>query len=194
MKRLSTGPLAVAFGIVALLGMTACGPADAPAVATELVASVEAEALAAMGVEPADLVAAEQELEGTVASPSAAPTGPAAKEKIENRLQNWRKRHAMRVALRRGTLHGEAVVQTKKGEVTVLVQRGVITAMDADSITVKSTDGFTQTWQYGEKLRVVEKRATIQPAEVKVGTTVALAGPKDGDTPTARLIVIPLAR
>jgi hypothetical protein len=41
---------------------------------------------------------------------------------------------------------------------------------------------------------VVEKRATIQPSQVKVGAEIALAGPKSGDTPMARLIVIPLAK
>ncbi|MEU8000782.1 hypothetical protein AB0B66_06410 [Catellatospora sp. NPDC049111] len=185
MRRLS---LTVALGLSALLGLTACAPSDLPATATELVASVEAEALAAMGVAPDDLVAAESELDALV-SPS-----PGTKDKLDDRLRNWRKRHALRVALRRDVQHGEAVVETKKGPVTVLVQRGVVTAVDAESITVKSADGFTQTWKYGEKLRVVEKRATIQPTELKAGAQVALAGPKEGDTPTARLIVIPLAR
>ncbi|GAB4059416.1 hypothetical protein [Catellatospora paridis] len=185
MRKLS---LTVALGLTALLGLTACGPSDIPAAATGLVASVEAEALAAMGVEPVDLVAAESDLDAT-ASPA-----PTAKDKLDNRLQNWRKRHALRVALRRDVQHGEAVVETKKGPVTVLVQRGVVTAVDAGSITVKSADGYTQTWHFGEKLRVVEKRATIQATELKAGAQVALAGPKEGDVPTARLIVIPLAR
>lgn len=189
MRKLS---LTVALGLTALLGLSACGPSDLPTAATGLVASVEAEALAAMGVAPVDLVAAESDLDAT-ASPD--PTAsPAAKDKLDNRLQNWRKRHALRVALRRDVQHGEAVVETKKGPVTVLVQRGVVTAVDAGSITVKSADGYTQTWHFGEKLRVVEKRATIQPTELKAGAQVALAGPKEGDVPTARLIVIPLAR
>ncbi|WP_155369359.1 hypothetical protein [Catellatospora vulcania] len=180
--------LTVALGLSALLGLTACGPSDMSSAATGLVASVEAEALAAMGVAPMDLVAAESELD-TTASPA-----PDAKDKLGERAENWRKRHALRVALRRDVQHGEAVVESKKGPVTVLVQRGVVTAVDATSITVKSADGFTQTWHYGEKLRVVEKRATIQATELKAGAQVAVAGPKDGDTPTARLIVIPLAR
>ncbi|WP_144119785.1 hypothetical protein [Catellatospora sichuanensis] len=187
MRKLS---LTVALGLTALLGMTACGPSDLPAAATGLVASVEAEALAAMGVEPVDLVAAESDLDAT-----ASPTPEAKdKDKVDDRLRNWRKRHALRVALRRDVQHGEAVVETKKGPVTVLVQRGVVTAVDGESITVKSADGFTQTWKYGEKLRVVEKRATIQPTALKTGAQVALAGPKEGGAPTARLIVIPLAR
>ncbi|GAA2352203.1 hypothetical protein Cme02nite_25960 [Catellatospora methionotrophica] len=193
MRKLS---LTVALGLTALLGLTACGPSDVSGATTGLVASVEAEALAAMGVAPVDLVAAESELDVT-ASPSPDPAAspkPGTKQKLDERLNNWRKRHALRVALRRDVQHGEAVVETRKGPVTVLVQRGVVTAVDAKSIIVKSADGFTQTWQFGEKLRVVEKRSTVQPTELKAGAQVALAGPKEGDAPTARLIVIPLAR
>jgi hypothetical protein len=181
MKRLS---LAVAVGL-ALLGATACGPSDLADPATALVASVEAEALAAMGVDPAELVAAEAALDPT---PAPSPRGDG--EKVKDRLDNWKKRHALRVALRKGTLHGEAVVQTKKGDVTVVVQRGVVTAMDDKTITVKSSDGVTMTWSLGEKLRVVEKRSTVQPTAVQVGAAIALAGAKDEDTPVARLIVL----
>jgi hypothetical protein len=172
-------------GSFALLGATACGPAAASAI----FASAEAEALAAMGVQPEDIVAAEANLD-----PSPAAT-PSEKTKGDGkRLDAWRKRHAAKVALHRNVLHGEAVVQTKEGTVTVLVQRGEVTAINGDSVTVKSSDGFTQTWKFHENLRVVEKRATIQPSQVKVGANVALAGPKSGDTPMARLIVIPMAK
>ncbi|GHJ46542.1 hypothetical protein Cs7R123_38840 [Catellatospora sp. TT07R-123] len=184
MKRLS---LAVALGL--LLGLTACGPAALPATATDLVASVEAESLAALGVDPADLVAAEPEF-----ADKASPGPDKAGDGTDRRLRNWKHRKALRVLLRRGTLHGEAVVQTKQGTVTVLVQRGEVTAVDGSTVTVKSADGFTVTWTFGEKLRVVEKRATVQPSEVKVGAQVAVAGAKNGDTSTARLIVIPVAK
>ena len=179
--------LSLLIGSFALLGATACGPAEAAAV----FASAEAEALAAMGVQPEDIVAAEPNLDlvAATASPSEKTRGDGGK-----RLDAWRKRHAAKVALHRNVLHGEAVVQTKDGTITVLVQRGTVTAITGDSVTVKSTDGFTQTWKFHENLRVVEKRATIQPSQVKVGAEIALAGPKSGDTPMARLIVIPLAK
>ena len=86
-------------------------------------------------------------------------------------------------------------MQTKDGGTkTVAVQRGEVTAIDGDSMTVKSTDGFTMTWTFGEDLRVVERRTTVQPSEVKVGTTLGVAGAKDGDRGVARLIVIPRAK
>lgn len=97
--------------------------------------------------------------------------------------------------LRRNTLHGEAVVKTKDGGTqTVAVQRGEVTAIDGDSMTVKSTDGFTVTWTFGDDLRVVEHRATVRVSDVKVGTTLGVAGAKDGDKGAARLILIPRAK
>lgn len=180
--------LSLFLGTVALFGATACGPAAATG---GLIASAEAEALAAMGVEPADIVPAEAGLDP--ASPSATPKKDGEKGDGK-RLENWRKRHPAKVGLHRNVLHGEAVVQTKEGTITVVVQRGEVTAITGDSVTVKSSDGFTLTWKFHENLRVVEKRATIQPSEVKVGANIALAGPKIGDTPMARLIVIPLAK
>ncbi len=176
--------LTFVIGSLALFGATACGPGNA---AAEMVASAEAEALAAMGVEPEDIVVAEQ------AMSAAEPSKPAKGDK-DARLDKWRKRHAAKVALHRNVLHGEAVVETKEGTITVAVQRGVITAISGDSVTVKSSDGVTWTWKFHSDLRVVEKRAKIQPSELKAGATVALAGRKEGETLTARLIVIPLAK
>ena len=36
-----------------------------------------------------------------------------------------------------------------------------MTAIDDDGITVKWTDGFSLTWWFAEKLRVIERRATV---------------------------------
>jgi hypothetical protein len=99
-------------------------------------------------------------------------------------------RHKLRVFLRRNILHGEVVVQTKDGPKTIVVQRGTVTAIDAKSITVKSTDGFVLTWTFGDPLHVLEHRTTIQPSQVAVGAVVGVAGAKDGDQTTARLVVI----
>lgn len=177
MKKLA---LTLLIGTFALVGASACGPAVAPMAAT-----AEAEALAAMGIEPADIVPA--------LDPQPTPT-PAKGKRDGSKLDAWAKRHPAKVFLARNVLHGEAVVQTKEGTITVAVQRGEVTAISADSITVKSSDGVTWTWKFDAKLRVVENRSTIQPSEVKAGAKVALAGPKTGDQLMARLIVIPLAK
>ena len=58
-------------------------------------------------------------------------------------------------------------------------------------MTVKSTDGFTLTWTFGDPMQVLEHRTTIQPTDVKTGETVGVAGVQNGSTETARLVVIP---
>ena len=45
-------------------------------------------------------------------------------------------------------------VQTDDATLTVVAQRGVVTAIDATSVTVKSTDGFTLTWIFGSPITV----------------------------------------
>ncbi|MGK5519116.1 hypothetical protein ACSNN9_07120 [Micromonospora sp. URMC 107] len=176
------------------LGVGGCGsaaPAGQPAretaveVATAL--GAEGQALAAMGLDAGDL---DVDALAAPASPEASPG--AAGQRRRERAEERRERRQARVLLRRGALHGEAVVRTKDGGTrTVAVQRGEVTAVDGDSMTVKSADGFTMTWTFGDKLRVVERRTTIRPADVAVGTTVGVAGAKEGDGGVARLIVVP---
>ncbi|MFF4877504.1 hypothetical protein [Micromonospora sp. NPDC000668] len=181
------------------LGVSGCGaaevasqPAREAAVEVAAAMGVEGQALAAMGFDANDLDVQ------TVAAPATPTPGasPSTAEKArQKRGEEWRKRRQARVLLRKNTLHGEAVVQTKEGGTrTVAVQRGEVTAIDGDSMTVKSTDGFTMTWTFGDDLRVVERRTTVQPSEVKVGTTLGVAGAKDGDKGVARLILIPRAK
>jgi PAS domain-containing protein len=103
------------------------------------------------------------------------------------RWERWRHRGE----LREHVLHGEIDVQTDDGPRTVLVQRGEITEIAGSTVTVVSTDGFAQTWTYGEALRVVESRTTIEPRELSTGAQVGVAGHDRAGTPIANLIVIP---
>ncbi|MGB2572187.1 hypothetical protein ACPFP2_27635 [Micromonospora citrea] len=190
-QRIAVGTTSLLAAIA--LGVAGCGPApvtpDAPTAAAVDVAAalgVEGQALAALGLDPAEL-----DVQAAAPAPSSS-AAPAEKTRGE-RAEEWRKRRQARVLLRRNTMHGEAVVQTKDGGTkTVVVQRGQVTAIDGDSVTVKSTDGFTLTWTLGDKLRVVERRTTIRSEDIEVGTTVGVAGAKDGDASVARLIVVPL--
>jgi hypothetical protein len=143
--------------------------------------SAEAQALAAVGFQAADLAPAGYQ----AADPSPSPS-------TDKRDRPGRhKRPLNRVLLRKNTLHGEVVVQTKDGTKTLLVQRGAVTAINDTTITVKSTDGYTLTWKFGDPIRVFERRTTVQPKDITVGTQVGVAGTKDGDTSTAKLIVVP---
>ncbi|GAA3916623.1 hypothetical protein Aau02nite_09310 [Amorphoplanes auranticolor] len=154
--------------LAGLLGLSGCGggaaPAGAPAVPAADVAD-ETFALAAVGLE-AD------------PAPSASAGDKAGKHP------------GARKYLRKNTLHGEMTVQGKDGVKTVVVQRGTVTAVDATTVSVKSADGFAQTWTYGDKLRVVQDKKKVEAGAIKSGAEIGLAGAKDGDKSVARLVVI----
>ena len=160
-------------GLAGLLGLSGCGggaaPGGAPAVAAADVAD-EAFALTAVGME-------------TGLEEDPAPAASAGKDKA-------RRHPGVRKFLRKNTLHGEMTVQGKDGVRTVVVQRGTVTAVDATTVSVKSTDGFALTWTYGDKLRVVQDKKKVEAAAIKSGAEIGLAGAKDGGKSVARLVVI----
>jgi hypothetical protein len=70
-----------------------------------------------------------------------------------------------------GALHGEFVVPKDGGGYqTVATQRGQVTAVSKDSITVKSEDGFSRTYTLTEDTLVNAARDGID--DVKTGNTV----------------------
>jgi hypothetical protein len=147
----------IAVGIAGALALAACG---APAANTDLAAVAVALEQVGFATE--------------LGEPSANPSSPAAELP----------RRPIRKYLRGNTLHGEIVVQTKDdGPRTVVVQRGSVTEVSADAVTVKSTDGFTLTWAFGAKLRVVQDRRTVETSALKTGQEIGVAGIKaDGAT------------
>lgn len=99
-------------------------------------------------------------------------------------------RKAIRRYLRKNTLHGEVAVQTADGVKTIVVQRGAVTAVDGGSVTVRSTDGYSLTWSFGDKLTVVQAKKKVATSALKTGEQIGVAGAKDGSATDARLIAI----
>ena len=160
-----------ALGAAALIGLTACGAAAGDTL------SPEATALTSVGFASDDLTPA--------ADP--APSASAGAAARPHPLRPGR----LRRELARHVLHGEVVVQTKNGDKTVDVQRGTVTAVTGTTVTVKSTDGFTSTWTFGDPLRVVQHGQKADKSAVQTGAEIGIAGAKNGSTVTANLIVIP---
>jgi hypothetical protein len=167
MKSSRIGLAAVLVGLVGLLGLAGCGQLPGETVQVPAEASPETVALTSMGFETG--------LEPASADPDHAFKG----------------RRALRVQLRKNVLHGETVVQTKNGVQTIEVQRGQVTAVAGTTVTIKSTDGFTETWTIGDKFVVVQNRAKVGASAIKSGAQIGIAGTKSGDTSTARLAVLP---
>jgi len=82
-------------------------------------------------------------------------------------------------------LHSESVVKKADGTFqTILEQRGTAEAVSGTSITVKSEDGYSQTYAVSADTKV---RPSI--TDIATGDTVRISGVKNGDQATAERIV-----
>ncbi|NUW40225.1 hypothetical protein [Nonomuraea rhodomycinica] len=80
-------------------------------------------------------------------------------------------------------LHGEFVVPDGEGTyTTVATQYGDVTAVDQDSVTVKSEDGYTKEYTVDADTRVNRDEGI---ASVKTGAKVMVIAKVDGETATA---------
>jgi hypothetical protein len=174
-----------ALGAVTVLGLAACSPLAASAAAVDM--SPEASALSALGFSPDQVVPAADTSPSPAASGTPAKPGASAHPGVKHPAL---RRLTIRRALAKNVEHGEVVVKTKDGDKTIDVQRGTVTAISSTSITVKSADGFSETWTFGSPIHVIEHRTTVQPSNVTTGATVGLAGTKSGSNLTASLLVI----
>jgi hypothetical protein len=82
-----------------------------------------------------------------------------------------------------GAVHGQFVVPNGTGWRTVVVQRGVVTAVSDTALTVTSKDGYTKDYVLTAKTLVDAGRDGI--ATVKKDETVAVVATVSGDTATA---------
>ncbi len=180
--RIGLALATAAMGVAGVLGLAACAPAEAAL-------TTEGQALATMGFDTQDLAAEPTgAAEAPAADPSAKPATGADKPTGDRREKY---QAARRVVVNRHVLHGEVTVDTKQGPKVVVIQRGTVTELSPTSITVKSTDGFTQTWVLNKDTHVVHAKNPVTLSDVKNGIEIGIAGTKDGSTLTARLIVIP---
>jgi hypothetical protein len=178
--RLAVG---IAFG-AALLALAGCGHAGAAA-ATDSALGWEGQALQSIGF-------ASQDVAGSDSATATATQSPGPGSRQKGRIITRHK--LVRFAFGRNALHGEAVVQTEDGTKTVVVQRGTVTAVDASTLSVKSADGFTLTWSFGDDVKVIKDRAQSSPSALAVGTILGVAGDRTGGTTTARLVVVPATK
>lgn len=107
------------------------------------------------------------------------------------------RRHAVIAALRHG-LHAQLTTHGRNGYVVHSAVRGEVTAVSPSSITVKASDGFTETFTLAKGTRVRErvpgqgkgKPGTI--GDVRNGHIVAVVGrAPEGSTqpPTATVVI-----
>jgi hypothetical protein len=161
---------------LALFSTAAC--TTSPAAAAAL--SPDQSALTALGFTADDVTPAGNT---PVADASASPG--------QGKHPHLRRLAIRRLALRGHVEHGQVTVETKDGDKTIDVQRGTVTAITSGTMTVKSTDGFTMTWNISGPLTIIEHRTKVQPGAITPGETVGVAGLQNGSTATAKLVVVP---
>jgi hypothetical protein len=87
-----------------------------------------------------------------------------------------------------GGIHGEYVVPDGEGKyITVATQFGDVTAIDGDSVTVKSEDGYTKEYVINSETRVSAGREGA--TSVQNGDKVLVKATVSGDTATAVAVI-----
>ncbi|WP_188189824.1 hypothetical protein [Nonomuraea sp. SYSU D8015] len=113
------------------------------------------------------------------ATPSASPSGTPS-DKTPGYGRGW----GHRMGFGGPALHGEFVVPDGEGAyVTVATQYGDVTAVDQDSITVKSEDGYTKEYVVNGDTRINRGGDGIDA--VKTGQKVRVMAKVEGGTATA---------
>lgn len=105
---------------------------------------------------------------------------PAKKARLLDRLAN-RKRRA---------LHGEVTVKTDQGIKTVVFARGKVTAVSDSSLTITSEDNVATSFALTGDTQFGTRFALQSKDQVKVGVQATAAGQKQGETVTARRVVV----
>ncbi len=89
------------------------------------------------------------------------------------------------------TLHGEfTVAQGTQAPKTVDVQRGAVLTVAAQTVTVRSTDGFVSVYTMNRDTRVSKDETSAGTSTLAAGQTVRVLANRSGDTRTALRIRI----
>ena len=130
-------------------------------------------------------------------SPSPSESAPGKQDKKQDKAE--RPQH----------LHSESVVKKADGTFeTHLSQQGTVEAVSETSVTVKSEDGFTQSYAVNAETKIIKfpapaadgspatgedgkrlKPSEVTIAEIATGESVRVSGVKSGDSATADKIV-----
>jgi hypothetical protein len=118
-------------------------------------------------------------LAASTSSPSASPTAG-----TDGRIERHGFRGGPGLLGMAGAIHGELVVPDGDGGYqTVVVQRGTASQVGSDTITVKSDDGYTQTYDVPADTGVGALREGL--GSIKSGANVVVMAEKDGGSLTA---------
>ena len=143
----------------------------------------------------AGLAYADTPADDPTTSPSATPTTsatetPMAKpggKRDENGFRNRFIRRHLRFVAR--ALHGEVTLAGEKHQV-IAFQRGSVARVNSTSLTVKSNDGFVETYVLSKDTKVRENGHDLKVADIDSSDRVLVVASKDDSTLDARRVIV----
>jgi hypothetical protein len=129
--------------------------------------------------------------EGAFAPPAPTEPPPAPDRPWRHGKPGWFPHGRLDGPIGRGMLHGEFVVKDRDGKITTKVtQHGTVTAVAANSVSLRSEDGFTGTYAVGRDTRVRIGGGPAAISGVKTGNEAWVVATKSGSTSTATMLVV----
>jgi hypothetical protein len=124
-------------------------------------------------------------------SPTTSATEPPAAEPSGERNQNGFRNRFVRRQLRfvARALHGEVTLAGEEHRV-IAFQRGGVQKVSRTSLTVKSNDGFVETYVLTEDTKVRENGEQSTLSEIDTSDRVMVVARKDGSTLSARRVIV----
>ena len=119
-----------------------------------------------------------------------ADTTPTAEPSDERDQDRDRRRPARRqLRFMAHALHGEVTLAGEKHRVIVF-QRGTVQNANSETVTVKSNDGFVETYLLSEDTKVREDRKDAGVSDIDASDRILVVATKDGSTLNARRVVV----
>jgi hypothetical protein len=159
-----------------------------------LVAGVSTAALA--GGTAAGLAYADTPADEPTTSPSARATTspsdatPTAEPTSDRDRGGFRKRQVRRqLRFMARALHGEVTLAGEKHQV-IAFQRGTVETASSKSVTVKSNDGFVETYLLSDDTKVREDRHDATVSDIDTSDRVLVVATKEDSTLNARRVMV----
>jgi hypothetical protein len=122
---------------------------------------------------------------------TSSPTETPAAEPSGRRPQNGFRRPLVRRQLRfiARSLHGEVTLAGEEHRV-IAFQRGGVQKVSGTSLTVKSNDGFVETYVLSDNTNVRENGDKAKQSDIDASDRVLVVATKDGSTLNARRVIV----
>ena len=126
--------------------------------------------------------------ESATSTPAETPAAePSRKQRKENAERNSGVRRQLRFVAR--ALHGEVTLAGEEHRVIVF-QRGEVQMVAGTSVTVKSNDGFVETYALSDDTKVRQNRKEAKLSDIDTEDRVLVVAIKDDSTLNARRVIV----